>query len=43
MGITLGAAKSRLYRARLGLRTASRRYGARLSFLRGDMASDSVY
>lgn len=43
MGITLGAAKSRLYRARLGLRTASRRYGARLSYLRGDMASDSVY
>jgi RNA polymerase sigma-70 factor (ECF subfamily) len=43
MGITLGAAKSRLYRARLGLRTASRRYGARLSYLRDDMASDSVF
>jgi|SRR5208337_4791621 len=42
MGITLAAAKSRLHRARRGLRTASRKYGAQLSFMRGDMASDSV-
>jgi RNA polymerase sigma-70 factor (ECF subfamily) len=43
MGITLGAAKSRLHRARCSLRTASRRYEAAFSFMRGDMASDSLY
>jgi RNA polymerase sigma-70 factor (ECF subfamily) len=43
MGITHSAAKSRLHRARRGLRSTLRRYGARPSFMQGDMASDSVY
>ncbi len=42
LGITLGAAKSRLHRARHGLRMAARRYEARPSFVRGNMASDFV-
>ncbi len=42
MGITLAAAKSRLFRARRGLRTTLRRYGTGRSFMRGGMASDSV-
>jgi RNA polymerase sigma-70 factor (ECF subfamily) len=43
LGITLAAARSRLHRARRGLRTALGRHGARRSFMRGDMAADSVY
>jgi RNA polymerase sigma-70 factor, ECF subfamily len=43
LGITLEAAKSRLHRGRCGVRKALRRYGAGRSFMRSDMASDSVY
>lgn len=42
LGITLGAAKSRLYRARRGLVKASRRNEVMRSFMRHGMASDSV-